>query len=391
MGDMTHVDFDTPVDRRGSASWKWEKYRGRNIIPMWLADMDFRSPQPVIDALRERVDHGVFGYTIAPEALVNVIQKRLYENYRWRIEPEWLVWLPGLVTGLNVACRAVGHDEDDVLTAVPVYPPFLSAPKQSRRNLVSVPLVQDNHRWTFDFSYLEDAITPKTKLLLLCNPHNPVGRLFSAEELETLAAICKKHNIVICSDEIHCELILDAHRKHVPTVMASPEIAGQSITLMAPSKTFNLPGLGFSFAVIPDKKLRHRFEQAMTGIVPHINAFGFTAGLSAYRDCNDWHHNLLAYLRKNRDTVEDAVSRMPGLSMTHVEATYLAWLDTRGIGLRNPFQFFETAGVGLFDGTYFAGPGFVRLNFACPRSVLLDALSKMQQAVQSCSGQVRLK
>ena len=383
---MMPFDFDTPVERRGTASLKWDKYRGTDIIPMWLADMDFHSPPAVVEALQQRVAHGVFGYTTASEELVEVVCARLYRQYQWEISPEWLVWLPGLVTGLNLACRSVGHDGDEVLTVVPVYPPFLSAPKQSRRNLVTVPLIQIDGRWEFDFERFEGAITPRTKLFLLCNPHNPVGRLFTVAELETLAGICEKHRLVVCSDEIHCELILDGHRRHVPTAIIRSGLADQTITLMAPSKTFNLPGLGFSFAVIPNKDLRQSFQQAMAGIVPHVNALGCAAGTAAYRDCRDWHAALLDYLRRNRDTAEDAVGRMPGLTMTHVEATYLAWLDARETGLEDPVGFFENAGVGLFDGKHYGAPGFIRLNFGCPRSILIEALSKMRRAVLSLDG-----
>jgi cystathionine beta-lyase len=383
---MIPFDFSTPVDRRGTGSLKWDKYRGTNIIPMWLADMDFPSPPAVVEALIQRVSHGVFGYTAAPEELVEVVCDRLYRQYQWETSPEWLVWLPGLVTGLNLACRSVGDDSDGVLTAVPVYPPFMSAPKQSRRKLVTVPLIQADGRWEFDFERFERAITPRTKLFLLCNPHNPVGRLFTVTELETLAQICEKHRLVVCSDEIHCELVLDGHRRHVPTATIHPVLADRTITLMAPSKTFNLPGLGFSFAVIPNEGLRQSFQRAMAGIVPHVNALGYSAGTAAYRDCRDWHTALLDYLRGNRDMVEDAVSRMPGLAMTHVEATYLAWLDVRGTGLEDPVGFFESAGVGFFDGKHFGGPGFLRLNFACPRSILIEALQKMQGAVLSIAG-----
>ena len=383
---MVPFDFSTPVERRGTASLKWDKYRGTDIIPMWLADMDFRSPPAVVEALQQRVAHGVFGYTAASEELVEVVCTRLYRQYQWEISPEWLVWLPGLVSGLNLACRAVGHDGDEVLTAIPVYPPFLSAPRQSQRSLVTVPLIQTDGRWEFDFARVERAITPRTKLFLLCNPHNPVGRLFTVAELETLAEICEKHRLVVCSDEIHCELVLDGHRRHVPTAIIRSGLADQTITLMAPSKTFNLPGLGFSFAGIPNKDLRQSFQQAMAGIVPHVNALGYAAGTAAYRDCRDWHTALLDYLRRNRHTAEDAVGRMPGLAMTHAEATYLAWLDARETGREDPAGFFETAGVGLFDGKHYGAPGFLRLNFGCTHSILIEALSKMRRAVLSLAG-----
>jgi len=370
-------DFDTPVERRGTASLKWEKYKDRDVIPLWVADMDFRSPPAIIKALQQHVTYGVFGYTIAPQELNDVVVSMLKTRYGWVVKPDWLVWLPGLVTGLNVTCLAVGQDGDDVMTAVPVYPPFLSAPGHCRRNLIKVPLKEKNYRWQFDFDRLENSITDKTRLFILCNPHNPVGRVFTREELATLAAICNNHDIVICSDEIHCELILDRDKVHIPTATLDPETAARTITLMSPSKTFNLPGLGCALAVISEKNLRRRFKKAMAGIIPMVNAFGYTAARAAFEDCAEWHAALLEYLRGNRDTVERAVHQMPHFSMAPVEATYLAWIDMRTAGLKNPAIFFEDAGVGLQDGVEFDGPGFARLNFGCCRSLLEKALQRM--------------
>jgi len=382
MEKIPPFDFDAPVDRRDTASLKWEKYKGRDIIPLWVADMDFRSPPQIIRALHQRVADGVFGYTVPADGLNQAVVTMLATRYGWKVEADWLVWLPGLVSGLNVACRAVGEDGDDVMTAVPVYPPFLTAPGFSRRNLIKVPLNEQNNRWAFDFDLLERSITAKTRLFMLCNPHNPVGRVFKRRELTALAEICQKHDMVICSDEIHCDLILDREKIHVPTATLAPGIAERTITLMAPSKTFNLPGLGCAFAVIPDKILRRQFKNAMAGIVPSVNLFGYTAARVAFEDCADWHALLLEYLRGNLEIVERAVRRMPGLSMAPVEATYLAWIDMRATDLENPAVFFEDAGVGLQNGAEFDGPGFVRLNFGCTRNLLEKALDRMAAAVE---------
>ena len=208
-----------------------------------------------------------------------------------------------------------------------------------------------------------------------------MGRSYTWEELATLAGICQRHNIILCSDEIHAGLVLDENRPHVPTAMLSPEIAARTVTLRAPSKTFNLPGLGCSYAIISDPDLRKRFRRCTAEVIPFVNAMGFAAALAAYRDSRDWHMALLDYLRGNRDRVEHAIREMPGLSMTHVEATYLAWIDARQLGLEDPTRFFEDAGVGLSDGKDFAGPGFVRLNFGCPRTLLGKALNRMQEAL----------
>ena len=379
---MTH-DFDRTVDRRGTNSLKWDLYKGKEIIPLWVADMDFRVSPAIIRALQAHVNHGVFGYTLVPDELIDVVIGRLATQYQWKIERDWIVWLPGLVTGINVACRAVGDTGDEVLTTVPIYPPFLTAPGNSSRELGTVPLMEGAGGWEIDFDLLEPAITPRTRILLLCSPHNPTGRVFTRDELSTLAQICERHDLVICSDEIHCELVLDTDKEHIPMATLSPEVERRTITLMAPSKTFNIPGLGCSFAVISDEPLRRQFLRAMKGIVPHVNALGYTAALAAYRDSRDWYLAMIDYLRENRDSVERSIEAMPGLSMHHVEATYLAWIDTRQTGMKDPVKIFEEAGVGLSDGKSFGAEGFVRLNFGCPRSVLEEAFQRMRRIMRT--------
>ncbi len=382
MTNSGHFDFDTPVERRGTASMKWDKYKGRDIIPMWLADMDFASPPAVIRAMRRRVEYGVFGYTLTPDELNDQVIAMLEQTYAWSVLPEWLVWLPGLVTGLNVACRAVGDEGDDVMTAVPVYPPFLSAATLSRRGLIKVPLMETDNHWLFDFNRLEQMVTDKTRLFILCNPHNPVGRVYTRNELANLAAFCNRHDIAICADEIHCDLILDKEKVHIPIATLGPEVATRTITMMAPSKTFNLPGLGCAFAVISDQKLRRRFKRAMAGIVPRPNVLGYVAAMAAFSECADWHAALLDYLRGNLETVTRAIEQMAPFSIAPVEATYLAWIDMRASGIENPVRFLEDAGVGLQDGIEFEGPGFARLNFGCSRSLLEKALARMQTAME---------
>jgi cysteine-S-conjugate beta-lyase len=385
MDASNSFDFDTLVERRGTASVKWDRYKGRDILPMWVADMDFKSPPAVVRALCQRAEEGVFGYTLPPERLGDVIVARLAEAYGWQVAPEWLVWLPGLVTGLNVACRAVGEDFDAVMTAVPVYPPFLSAPGFSRRELITVPLKEAHLRWTFDFDRLEAMITDKTRLFILCNPHNPVGRVFSREELHQLAVICQRHDIVICSDEIHCDLVFDGH-EHISIASLSPEVERRTITLIAPSKTYNIAGIHASVAIITDPDLRQRFEAARAGLVPRLGVLGNVAMLSAYRDGEAWLEQAMAYMQANRDFLYDYVnSWLPGITMARPEGTYLAWLDCRGADLPgNPHKFFlEEAGVALNDGATFGkgGEGFVRLNFACPRATLERALEQMREAL----------
>ncbi|MFH1869022.1 MAG: PatB family C-S lyase [Pseudomonadota bacterium] len=378
-------DFDAIVDRSISDSVKWAKYAGRDVIPLWVADMDFAAPPAVIAALHRRIDHGVFGYNQPTASQVEAVAAYLERKFHWRIDPEWIVWLPGLVSGLNVACRAVGAPGDAVFTATPIYPPFLSAPIDSGRRVASAPLVRDSAGWLWDFPAVDAVLrSSRAKLFLLCHPHNPTGRAWHADELWQIAALAEKHDLVVCSDEIHNGLVLSPQRQHQLFATLSPELAARTITLLAPSKTFNIPGLGCAFAIISDAGLRQDFRQAMHGIVPHVNALGMVATEAALTLCDDWHAALLDYLRGNLRLVERAVAALPGLDMRPVEATYLAWVDAREFaadrGIGNPARWFEQHGLGLSDGADFGAPGFVRLNFGTHRALLEQALERLARA-----------
>jgi cystathionine beta-lyase len=383
MMSQPHFDFDTPIDRRALPGDKWGRYAGRDVLPLWVADMDFAAPQAIVDALQRRVAHGVFGYTEAWPGLVEAVVEGVARDHGWRIEPEWLVWLPGVVSGFNLACLLAGTPGDEVFTATPVYPPFLTAPRNAGRRLASCPLVLEGGRWVWDRAATQAALTPRSRLLLLCNPHNPVGRVFDRDELAWLAALAERHDLLICSDEIHCGLVLDADARHVPIAALDAAVARRTITVMAPSKTWNIPALYCAFAVIPDPQLRRRYRHAMRGIVPHPNVLGMVATEAAYRDGGPWRAALLDYLRANCARVVDAVAHMPGLVMSRPQATYLAWIDCRGAGLSDAAAFFEAAGVGLSDGAPFGMPGFVRLNFGCPRALLGQALERMRRALDA--------
>ncbi|HVU23623.1 MAG TPA: PatB family C-S lyase [Opitutus sp.] len=380
-------DFDTPPERRGTDSQKWQKYAGRDILPMWVADMDFAAPPPVLAALHERVDHGIFGYARPVRSTIDAVVAMLATRHGWAIEPEWIVWLPGLVVGLNVTAQAFAQPGDEVLTLTPIYPPFLTAPKNSGRVSSRVPCAYDAaaRRWVIEWEALERAVTPRTKLFFLCNPHNPLARVWSRDELVRLADFCVRHQLVLCSDEIHCDLILDPACAHIPTATLGAEIASRTITLLAPSKTYNLPGLGTSLAIIPDPTLRAQFNRAAAGIVAEVTCLGFTACEAAYRHGEEWRRQLLDYLRGNRDLVADFVAReLPGVVLeAPIEATYLAWLNVSARQLADPVARFEAHGVGLSDGAYFAAPrgACVRLNFGCPRATLAEALRRMKAAL----------
>lgn len=375
-------DFNQSIDRRGTGCYKWRKTEEQDVIPFGVADMDFRSPPVVLDALHRRVDHGVFGYSIPSDSVVQAVQEMLLDQYEWQVPEEWLVWMPGLVAALNGACRAVCEPGQAALTATPIYPPFLSAPKNMGREMVTVPMRHEASRWSFDLEGISRAITAETRLFMLCNPHNPVGRVYEESELRELGELCISNDLVICSDEIHCGLILDRDRTHRPLAKLFPGSQERIITLMSPSKTFNLAGIGVGFAIIPGESLRRSFSRATAGLVPSVSAFGYVACEAAYRDGEPWRQALLEYLRGNRARVEDAIDAIPGLSMSHVEGTYLAWIDTREMGMEDAGRFFESGGVQLWDGSDFAGEGFVRLNFGCPREQLEDGLERMRRACQ---------
>ncbi|MBI3241118.1 MAG: putative C-S lyase [Chloroflexi bacterium] len=385
-------NFDQLINRRPTNSNKWNFYP-EDILPMWVADMDFVSPHPVIKALRQKVEHGIFGYELPSAELIETVCDRMARLYGWAVTPQQVIALPGLVTGVNVACRAVGGPGDGVLIQTPVYHPFLSAPKNNGRLRQDAPLtyVSDgDHAFHYEIDYdsFETAIQDNTRLFLFCNPHNPTGQVYTPEQLTRLAEICLRHNLVICSDEIHGELVL-GKSTHTPLATLSPEIADRTITLIAPSKTFNIAGLGCSFAIVTNPELRQQVQIAAEGIVPLVNALGLAAGLAAFRDdpeVNDWLTALKQYLTANRDVWVETIAReLPMLKTAAPDATYLAWLDCRGANLDlDPYEFFlQKASIGFSDGAIFGanGQGFVRVNFGCPRPRLMQALEQMKAAL----------
>jgi cystathionine beta-lyase len=400
---MTEYNFDALLDRRGTASLKWDQYP-EDVLPLWVADMDFRSPEPVIQALRQRVDHGIFGYPLGANGnltdqpdLRQVIVERLGRLYGWQVQPEELVFVPGVVTGFNLAGYMLQSPGAGLLMQTPIYHPILQAPDNFgmvRQEASLLPVVSGDTangascyplRYEIDFDAFQAAINSQTRLFILCNPHNPVGRVFRREELLQMAEICLRHRILICSDEIHCDLVFSGQR-HIPIASLDTEIARNTITLMAPSKTYNIPGLKFSFAVIQNPELRQMYREASKGLVSWINVMGWVAALAAYREGQDWLDQLLLYLEANRDYVFETIQReMPQITLTKPEGTYLAWLDCRHLGLKvSPYEFFlQRAKVAFNDGKIFGkeGEGFVRLNFGCPRETLVEAVKRMGQAV----------
>ncbi|CAI2440964.1 PatB family C-S lyase [Serratia ficaria] len=376
-------NFDQWVDRSHSDSVKWDKYHDRDVIPLWVADSDFRAPPAVIDALRQRVAHGVFGYSHPSHDLVEVFTRRMVERYGWRIKPEWIIFLPGLVCGLNLCVRAYTAEQEGTLAPSPIYPPFRKAAKFAGRRQLPVPLALVNQRWLLDLPAIEAQLDGKEKLLLLCNPQNPGGTAYRREELLQHHDFARKHGLIVCSDEIHCDLLLEPDVRHIPFATLNEDAAQRSITLMSPSKTFNIAGLGASMAIIPNAALRQRLQRARNGIVPDVDLLALVAAQAAYQHGQPWLDEQLLYLRANRDVVTERINAMPGLRLPPIEASYLAWIDCSELKVDNPHAFFEQAGVGLSPGLDFGNRRFVRLNFGCRRALLNEALDRMAQACAS--------
>lgn len=381
---LMKYDFDTPVSRHGTGSLKWQKYVDTDILPFWVADMDYASAPEIVDALRERVNHQVFGYTVPFEEVTNEVVAYLARVHDYRIDPDWLVWLPGLVQGLNLICRSVGNSGDAVMTATPIYPPFRSSPVFSDRKRIEVPCKYNDDRWVLDIEGMEAAVTPETKLFLFCSPYNPIGRAFNREELEAVVDFCKRHDLVLCSDEIHCDLILDEDTSHICTAKIDENVGDRLVTFMSPSKTYNLPGLACAYAIIPDDSIRNAFKHALRGLVTEINCFGYAGCHAAYKYGESWRQQLIPYLRTNRDRLFSYVAEhMPEIKMWPLEATYLAWMDVRGLDLDDPVAYFESFGVGLSNGSDFGMPGYVRFNFGCTYAMLEEGLERMNRAMQA--------
>ncbi|WP_213990961.1 PatB family C-S lyase [Sodalis sp. dw_96] len=376
-------NFDESIDRRHSDSFKWQKYYEQNVIPLWVADTDFRSPPCIIEALQARIAHGVFGYGFPPPELTELFIARMDERYQWKVKPEWLVFLPGLVSGINVTVRALTGPEEGIIIPSPIYPPFRAAARSAGRPQSFAPMVLGHGRWQVDLTAVEPGLTGTEKLLMLCNPHNPGGTVYRRDELRQHLAFAQRHDLLVCSDEIHCDLLLEPGVAHIPFASLDSDAEQRSVTLMSPSKTFNIAGLGASLAVIPNPRLRMRFIAQRSGIVPSVDVLAFVAATAAWRDGQAWLDEQLSYLRANRDWLTARINTLPGLHMVSPEGTYLAWIDATGLAVENPQRFFEQAGVGLSSGADFGDPRFIRLNFGCPRALLEEGVKRMTKAINA--------
>lgn len=372
-------DFDTPVERAGTWSTRWERYAGRDVIPLWVADTDFRAPPEVLEALSRRIEHGVLGYTVPPPELVEAIVERLHRLYQWRVHPDWIVFLPGVVPGLHLAARTLVPTDGHALSPTPVYHHFKRALELARRSHTDLPLVLEKGRWVYDEQVFKGATRANTKAFFLCNPQNPGGTVFTRDELARLAELSR--DAVIVSDEIHCELVLDPGKPHIPVASLAPEISRRTVTLMSPNKAFNFPGAGCAWAVIETPALRRAFAADLQAhAMPSPTVFGYAATLAAYQSGDAWLAAQIDYLRANRDLVEQVVAALPALSMAHVEATYLAWIDASRLGVADPSRHFIDHGLALSPGAQFGDARFVRLNFGTQRARLAQALDRLRNA-----------
>ena len=389
---MKKYDFDTIIDRQGTCSQKWDSMESlfgtNDLLPMWVADMDFKAPPEVLEVLRERLDHGILGYTCRRPSYHRAISGWFTRRHGWTPETEWIRHAPGVVPALAAAILACTQPGDGVLVQPPVYYPFFTAIKGRGRTVVENPLLFNNGRFEMDYADLEKKLEDSSvKLVFLCSPHNPVGRVWSRNELETFASICAAKGVIVVSDEIHCDILFDG-AKHIPYASVSEEAMNHSITTVAPSKTFNIAGLSTAAAIIPSKRLRDNYQSVLDFL--HIdsgNVFGTLALEAAYTSGGPWLDELLIYLEENLDFIEKFLAeRLPRISLVRPEGTYVPLLDCRNLEMTGPDLerlLVEKGGVALDGGHWFGvgGTGFVRINIATPRALLKDGLERIEKAL----------
>lgn len=386
-----HYDFDQYIDRTHTSSVKWDMLESRfgvqDVIPMWIADMDFKSPQPVIDALKQRAEHGIYGYTLRPDSYAQAIIDWYTRRHHFTLEPKWLCHSPGVVAGLSTIVNTFTEPGDKIIIQPPVYYPFKNVIQQHGREIIVNPLIFADGQYTMNYADLEEKAASGAKLLVLCNPHNPVGRVWSREELEQLGRICLKYHVLVVADEIHGDLVYTGH-VYTPFASINREFAQHSLTCIAASKTFNLAGLQTSTIIIPDSQLRKRYLKMVGRLVlGGSNVFGLVATEAAYRYGDEWLDQLLAYLEGNIDfLITYFAEHIPQINVLRPEGTYLVWLDCRALGMdrKSLDQFFLHQARVAFDEGHIFGPqgeGFSRINVACPRPLLEQVCKNIEQAV----------
>lgn len=378
------IRFATTDTRRDTGNIKWDL---QGPLPFGIADMDIESPPCIVEALQQRLNHHFYGYAFMPHELRETICTYLHNMHGVSApRPEWLHPLPGCVPAFTLVARAVCHQpEYELMVCTPVYPPMLHCHEDAHCRLLTVPYKNEHERWKFDWDAMEAAVSPNTRMFLLCNPHNPLGRVWDRDELLRLADFCERHNLILCSDEIHCDLVLDEGLHHCSVLTLPERYQKRIVMLSAPSKTFNIAGICFTYMAVPDAELRAAIRQVQGHTLPTINVFAYAASLAAYQDGWDWHAMLIQALRANRRIVYDFLEQeLPMLNIYHMEATYLAWIDCSALGVESPHEFFlEKANVYLDNGANFGSPQCIRLNFATSPAILRQGLEAMRNAVQN--------
>ena len=387
---MGKYNFDEIIDRRGTSCNKWEYNIPEDVIPMWVADMDFAAAPEIREAMQKRLDHPVYGYTHHSKELKDAIVSWVGRRYHWDIQSEWLGFSPGVVPALVMSLLSLTTPGDRIVIMTPVYHPFYSSIEENGRVIINHQLdCDENGRYSINFERLEAQIDNRCKAIMMCNPHNPVGRVFTGKELEELFAFAARHDIVVVADEIHSDLILEG--EHIPAITLNEAARQRVILHHSASKTYNIPGLPVAFAIIPNEKLRHKYEEVAATMHAPFDTLSFVALEAAFTKGEEWRQELLEYLRENKKWLDERISRIPGLSICHSEGTYLGWIDARETGLSDPAGFFmKEAGVKFNDGESFSAPGFIRVNFACPRAYLEEAFDKVEKALDNWKKQEKV-
>lgn len=373
--------FDAIINRHKTNSLKWDKYKHQDILPLWVADTDFKTAPVIQKALEERIKHGIFGYTRTDQQRNQVVADYYQKKYGCHVEADWIVWVPGIVASLSLAIRSLSKQHQQVFTPDMVYPYLHTTPAASGKQANHLAMTYAEDRVRIDINALEKRNAKDVRVMLFCNPQNPGGTVYTREELQRIDAYCETHNIVLVSDEIHADIILDKDKKHIPYIDISAYALNNSIVLGAASKAFNVAGLACSWAVIANDQLRQEFKNEMHGIISEINPFGYIATLTALTDGDEWINSMNDYLRDNRDFLMAQLNAIKGLRMLPLESTFLAWIDVSELKLEDPCAFFEAAGVGLSSGKDFNDANFLRLNFGCPRSMLEEAVKRIKKAL----------
>ena len=379
-------NFRERIDRVHSDSVKWAKYAGKDILPLWIADSDYRTAPCVIEALQQRVAHGIFGYPVAPEKVAEACMAWLARHHQWQVPREWLVVLPGTQCAIEIILRYLSRPDQASITTSLHYPPFSQFAHRLQRRQSLMPVRQSGQHWQMPVSVPETEMRGDEKWLFLCNPHNPGGYVYEREELLQLQAFARRHDLLVCSDEVHADLVLTAGKKHQPFAALNEDAAQRTITLFSPAKTFNIAGLGLSVAIIADPHLRGRFLQATEGLLAPPAITGMIAAEAAWEHGDDWLQAQQEFLRINRDQLADAIGKIPGINMITPQATSLAWIDARGLAVDSPALWFEQHGLGFSAGGPFGDPQCVRMNYACHPQTLAQAIGRLALAAQAATG-----